>query len=113
VKAEPRPDVQPEPEEVKPEEVKPEKPRGSEAQLTKKATEQYIAGNFGPAEGLYKQALAANRGYAPAHKGLGFLYQRVGNKAKAIESLRTYLKLSPGAKDADAVKKRLEQLGGA
>ena len=103
------------PEEDKPEtpEVKPDKPRGSEALLTKKATEQYLAGNFDAAASLYKQALASNRGYAPAHKGLGFLYQRTGNKAKAIESLRTYLKLVPAAKDADSVKKRLEQLGGA
>ena len=102
-------------EDIKPDpaEVKPDKPRGSADALTKKATEQYLAGNFGPAEALYKQALATNRGFAPAHKGLGFLYQRIGNKAKAIESLRTYLKLVPAAKDADSVKKRLEQLGGA
>ena len=96
-----------------PPDVKPGKPRGAETALTKKATEQYLAGNFDAAASLYKQALASNRSYAPAHKGLGFLYQRTGNKAKAIESLRTYLKLVPSAKDADSVKKRLEQLGGA
>ena len=104
-----------EPDHTRPEptDSKPDKPRGSAEALTKKATEQYLAGNFGPAETLYKQALAANRGFAPAHKGLGFLYQRIGNKTKAIDSLRTYLKLVPSAKDADSVKKRLEQLGGA
>ena len=32
---------------------------------------------------------------------------------KALDSLRTYHKLVPSAKDADAVRKRLEQLGGA
>ena len=110
-----KPDLKPqivEPVETKPDEPT-DKPRGHAEALTKKATEQYIAGNFSSAEGLYKQALGANRGFAPAHKGLGFLYQRIGNKAKAIDSLRTYLKLVPNAKDADAVTKRLEQLGGA
>ncbi len=96
-----------------PTEVKPEKAKGSEQLWTKKATEAYLAGDFDGAQSFYRQALASNRGYAPAHKGLGFLYQRIGNKAKAIESLKTYLKLSPGAKDADSVRKRLEQLGGA
>ncbi len=110
-KPEPKPQVV-EPVEPKPE-VTDDRPRGNAEALTKKATDQYIAGNFSVAEGLYKQALGANRGYAPAHKGLGFLYQRIGNKAKAIEALRTYLKLVPNAKDADAVQKRLDLLGGA
>jgi len=111
----PVPETRPDPDEdaAEPRDSKPDQRSGTEALLTKKATEQYLAGNFGAAESLYKQALGSNRGYAPAHKGLGFLYQRTGNKAKAIESLRTYLKLVPSAKDADSVKKRLEQLGGA
>jgi len=99
--------------ETRPTEIKPDKPKSSEQLWTKKATEAYLAGDFDGAQSYYKQALASNRGYAPAHKGLGFLYQRIGNKAKAIESLKNYLKLSPGAKDADSVRKRLEQLGGA
>ena len=88
------------------------KPTGSAEQLYKKATELYLAGNFAAAEAAYKQALAIDRGYAPALRGLGFLYQRTGDPAKAIDALRRYLKLNPNAGDAAAVRKRLDQLGG-
>jgi serine/threonine-protein kinase len=85
---------------------------GSEADLYKKGADAYMAGDFKVAEAAYKQALAQNRGYAPAHRGLGFLYQRMGESAKALQSLRAYLKLTPNAKDGAAIRKRIQQLGG-
>jgi tetratricopeptide (TPR) repeat protein len=88
------------------------KKAGSEADLYKKGADAYMAGDFKAAESAYKQALAQNRGYAPAHRGLGFLYQRMGESAKALQSLRTYLKLTPNAKDGAAIRKRIQQLGG-
>lgn len=84
----------------------------SAAELTKDATARYMKGDFIGAEATYKRAIAADRSFASAHRGLGFVYQRAGNNAKAIESLRTYLKLAPGAKDAEAVRQRIEQMGG-
>ncbi|MEO8700667.1 MAG: protein kinase [Kofleriaceae bacterium] len=74
--------------------------------------EQYLAGNFAQAEQAYKQALALDHGYAPAHRGLGFIYQRMGFTVKAIDELRRYLNLVPNAPDAATVKQRIEQLGG-
>ncbi|MEO7096035.1 MAG: tetratricopeptide repeat protein, partial [Polyangiales bacterium] len=88
------------------------KKTGSEADLYKKGADAYLAGDFTAAETAYKQALAVNRGYAPAHRGLGFLYQRMGESAKALQALRTYLKLTPNAKDGAAIRKRIQQLGG-
>jgi tetratricopeptide (TPR) repeat protein len=82
-------------------------------ELYKKGSDLFLAGNFAAAEASFKQALARNRGFAPAHRGLGFVYQRTGETAKALASYRTYLRLAPRAADAAAIKKRIEQLGGA
>ena len=101
-----RPEPTPRPEPVK-------RPRGSADEQARRGTERYLAGDFRAAEAAYKQAIAIDRGFAPAYRGLGFLYQRTGSTTKAIEALRTYLRLSPNAKDGAAVRKRLQQLGGA
>jgi len=85
----------------------------TEAQLYQKGTDAYLAGDFGTAERTFKAALAQNRGYAPAYRGLGFVYQRQGQTTKALQALRTYLKLAPGAADGAAIRKRIQQLGGA
>jgi Flp pilus assembly protein TadD len=45
-----------------------------------------------------------------AYRYLGELYSRMGDKAKAIEALETYLRLLPTAKDADEIRKILAQL---
>ncbi|MBA3461450.1 MAG: protein kinase [Deltaproteobacteria bacterium] len=88
------------------------KPSGNEAELYKKGTDAFIAGELGTAERAFKQALALNRGYAPAYRGLGFVYQRSGASTKALQALRTYLKLTPNAADGAAIRKRIQQLGG-
>lgn len=88
------------------------KKAGSEADLYRKGADAYLAGDFKGAEAAYKQALAQNRSFAPAHRGLGFLYQRMGESEKALQSLRAYLKLTPNAKDGAAIRKRIQQLGG-
>ena len=104
-KPKPPPDEPDEPPPVK-------KPAGNEADLYKKGTDAFIAGDLGPAERLFKQAIALNRGYAPAYRGLGFVYQRTGDSTRALQALRTYLKLTPNASDGAAIRKRIQQLGG-
>jgi tetratricopeptide (TPR) repeat protein len=81
-------------------------------ELYAKGSELFLAGSFKEAVAVYKQALAIDRGYAPAHRGLGLAYQRMGFDALAIESFKRYLALSPGASDAPAIQKRIENLGG-
>jgi serine/threonine-protein kinase len=85
---------------------------GNEAELYKKGTAAFMGGDFASAEATFKQALAQNRGYAPAYRGLGFVYQRTGESAKALQALRTYLRLTPNAADGAAIRKRIQQLGG-
>jgi regulator of sirC expression with transglutaminase-like and TPR domain len=80
--------------------------------LYQRATEQYLAGKFLVAEAGYKQALVLDRNFARAHRGLGFVYQRMGFKAKALDSLNRYLRLAPNASDADAIRDRIVDLGG-
>ena len=96
--------------ETKPE--PPAKPAGSASAITKAGTDLYVAGKFGEAEAAFKQALAIDPTHAPAHKGLGFVYQRLGNKAKAIESLERYLELRPSASDVTSIRRRLDDLRG-
>jgi tetratricopeptide (TPR) repeat protein len=75
-------------------------------------SELFLAGSFVEAANVYKQALALDRNFAPAHRGLGFAYQRMGFDALAIESFNKYLALAPGVRDAASIRQRIEQLGG-
>ena len=76
------------------------------------AGELYIAGKATEAAAVYKQALAIDRDYAPAHQGLGLVAQHMGFTAMAIDELRRYLALAPGASDVSSVRARIERLGG-
>ncbi len=96
------------PDDKKPPPVKP--PGKSTDELYKTGTELYLKGDFTGAEVAYKQSLAVDRGNAAAHKGLGFLYQRTNQKAKALAEYRLYLRLNPNAKDATQLRKRIQEL---
>jgi hypothetical protein len=76
------------------------------------AVRLFVGGNLVEAEKRFKDALAADAQYAPAHRGLGLVYERAGKNAQAVKHLRTYLKLAPGAADAAAIRKRIAGLGG-
>lgn len=69
------------------------------------------AGQDQPAEQAFKKALGGSGARKEAHKWLGEIYARRGQKAQAIESFKQYLKTSP--KDADAIQKRIEKLSNA
>jgi tetratricopeptide (TPR) repeat protein len=77
-----------------------------------RGTELFIAGSFADAVSAYKQALASDRNHAPAHRGLGYVYQRMGFNAEAIVALRRYLVLAPKSSDVTTVKERIKQMGG-
>ena len=44
-----------------------------------------------------------------AHRFLGIIYWRRGEQQRAISELETYLKLAPNAKDADQIRKIIDQ----
>lgn len=69
------------------------------------------AGQDQPAEQAFKKALSGSGARKEAHKWLGEIYARRGQKAQAIESFKQYLQTSP--KDADAIQKRIEKLSNA
>jgi len=76
------------------------------------ANKLFVRGKFDDAEAAYREAIAADPGFAPAYRGLGLLYQRTGETDKALKALRMYLKLDPDGKDAAKIRKRVEELGG-
>ncbi len=84
----------------------------SAKELHGKANQLFLAGSFVEAATVYKQALALDRSFAAAHRGLGMAYQRMGFDALAVASFKTYLALVPGAGDAASIRRRIEQLGG-
>ena len=55
-------------------------------------------------------AIEASPRFAPTHRGLGLVHERAGQKALAVRSLETYLRLSPGAPDEAAIRARIERL---
>jgi tetratricopeptide (TPR) repeat protein len=86
---------------------------GDARQLTARGTEQFLAGELAAAAASYRAALAADRRHAPAHRGLGLVYQRTGRTKDAIEHLERYLRLAPKAQDAAAIRARIAGLKGA
>lgn len=66
------------------------------------------AGKDGDAESAFKKSLSGAPARKEAHKWLGELYARRGQKAQAIEAWNKYLEGSP--KDAEAIRKKLQQL---
>ena len=88
----------------------PAAPSASPAQLYKEGAQLTLAGKLAEAQKKYIAALRVSPGYAPALRGLGLVYEKSGQKAKAIKSLQAYLRLAPKAADAAAIRARIERL---
>lgn len=58
-----------------------------------------------------RQSLAANRNYAPTWRGLGLVFEKMGEKDQARSAYKRYLELVPNAGDVAIIKGRLERLG--
>jgi Tfp pilus assembly protein PilF len=58
-----------------------------------------------------RQSLAANRNYAPTWRGLGLVFEKMGEKDQARSAYKRYLELAPSAGDVEIIKGRLERLG--
>jgi tetratricopeptide (TPR) repeat protein len=57
-------------------------------------------GNLKGALSRFEEAVKDNPLYAPAYLGLGKVYERMNEKAKALEAYKRYLDELPSAKDA-------------
>ncbi|MEM9492681.1 MAG: tetratricopeptide repeat protein, partial [Myxococcota bacterium] len=71
----------------------------------------FMQGEFAPARDKFRAALKARPGYARAHRGLGLVYERMGENKRAAKAYREYLRLAPKARDADNIRQRLAALG--
>ncbi len=58
-------------------------------------------------EALYRQAIAADPRYPNAHKALGLLLLRRGNRAEAKSELQRYLECAPQAVDRKYIEAEL------
>lgn len=67
-------------------------------------------GDLQRSEAWYRQAIAANAGYADPHKALGMLLLKRGDKVAATAELREYLQLAPEAPDRAHVEQELRNL---
>ena len=88
----------------------PAAPAASPSQLYREGAQLTLAGRLAEAQKKYIAALRISPGYAPALRGLGLVYEKSGQKAKAIKSLQAYLRLAPKAADAAAIRARIERL---
>lgn len=58
-----------------------------------------------------RTSLAGNPNYAPTWRGLGLVFEKMGEKDQARAAYKRYLQLAPNAGDADQIRSRLERLG--
>lgn len=93
-------DDQPDPAEVE---------RQVKAQLNL-ATSLLMQKNAKGAIRILNKAKKLQPGNATIYRQLGLAYDRDGNKARAAANLRKYLRMSPGAPDATAIRNKLSEL---
>jgi len=86
-------------------------PKADPSVAYKTGFQQYVRGDTSGALSTFKGSLAANPGYPPTWRGLGLVYEKMGQKAQAKKSFLRYLQLSPKASDADQIRTRMEKLG--
>ena len=55
-------------------------------------------------------AIKANDKFADAYREMGLAYYKIGDRKTAIAALEKYLSLNPGARDADRIKKSIQNL---
>ncbi|MGN6103763.1 MAG: protein kinase domain-containing protein [Kofleriaceae bacterium] len=84
-------------------------PKPDAAALHKSGVQAFLHGDTRSALALLKRAQAANPSYAPTWRGLGSVYERLGDRAAAKAAYQRYLSLAPNAGDAAAIRAKLEQ----
>ncbi|HVR06062.1 MAG TPA: tetratricopeptide repeat protein [Solirubrobacteraceae bacterium] len=73
--------------------------------------QQYARGDNAGALATLRASASASPGYAPTWRGLGLVYEKLGNRALARLAFKRYLQLAPDAADTDQIRDRMERLG--
>lgn len=81
-------------------------------ELTRAGMSALVQGSVGAAADQLREATNAAPRYAPAWRGLGLAYERLGRAADAARAYRRYLDLAPSAPDATEIRTRVERLDG-
>ena len=74
----------------------------------KTGLQAWVHGDSKGALAQYRRVLQSNPRYAAAWRGVGLVYERLGDKAAARVAYSKYLQLAPDASDATEVRARLE-----
>ena len=83
---------------------------GNANDLFKQGLQAYVKGDLKTALTEYKRATQSNSGFAPAWRGLGLVYQKLGDRGPAKAAFGKYLALAPNASDADSIRRTMAAL---
>jgi outer membrane biosynthesis protein TonB len=90
---------------------KTETSKGDAESAYRTGLQQFARGDTTGALASLRTSLAANPNYAPTWRGLGLVFEKLGEKDQARAAFKRYLQLAPSAGDADNIRSRLERLG--
>jgi serine/threonine-protein kinase len=89
----------------------PDKPKLDPAAAYRTGLQQYARGDTAGALATFRSSLSSSPGFAPTWRGLGLVYEKLGNKSQARSAFKRYLQLAPTAGDADQIRDRMDRLG--
>ncbi|HEX4417146.1 MAG TPA: tetratricopeptide repeat protein [Kofleriaceae bacterium] len=78
------------------------------SEVFKTGLQAWVRGDTKTALATYKRVLQSNPEFAPAWRGVGLVYEKLGDKSAAHNAFQKYLQLAPGAFDAAGIRARLE-----
>lgn len=73
--------------------------------------QQYARGETTAALLTFRSSLASSPNFAATWRGLGLVYEKLGNRSQARSAYRRYLQLAPTAPDGEQIRDRMERLG--
>ena len=73
--------------------------------------QQFARGDTQGALASLRTSLAGNPNYPPTWRGLGLVFEKMGERDQARAAYRRYLQLAPSAGDAEQIRGRMERLG--
>jgi serine/threonine-protein kinase len=78
--------------------------------LLQAGVQAYVRGDTRSALDSFQKLKASSPGFPPVWRGLGMVYEKMGDVKSARASFQRYLQLAPGASDAGTIRSRMEAL---